>query len=99
MTNGKASYLTDQWTDQLEQPMRNTVKVLDPSYPNESIFALEPGEMFQYADNKDPTAVYMKLDGFGKGNAAVYLVTGMYYIVSGEAKIRRISHVQIGSKI
>lgn len=78
--------------------MRNTVKLIDPSIPDLTVFQLQPGEMFQFVNNVND-GVYMKLDGFGKGNAVVYLPTGMYYELSNEKKVRRVTHIQISSPI
>lgn len=84
------------------KPMRNRVKVLDPSIPRLTIFQLQPGEMFSYTDRKGEgfiDGVYMKVDGMGKGNAAIYLSTGMYYTINEDASIRRVSLVEIGTQI
>lgn len=82
-----------------QQKMRNTVKVLDPSFPRISILTLKPGEMFVHKHRANENSIYMKLDGMGDGAAAVLLSTGMYYRIDHDALISRVSLVEIGPLI
>lgn len=79
--------------------MRNTIKVLDPSWPRVGILSLKPGELFQYTARKNDDAVYMKLDGLGDGAKAVLLANGMVYNVAHDTSISRVSLVEIGTSI
>lgn len=80
--------------------MRNTIKVLDPSFPRVTISTISSGEMFQYKDRRYEDAVYMKLNANGVGiNRAVHLPTGEVYEISTEVLLCRVSLLQIGSSI
>lgn len=76
--------------------MRNKITVLDPVDKRLTVLDLNPGHMFRYTDQRSEDAVYMKIDGFSKGNAAVLLATGMYYEVALGASIERVKQLQIG---
>lgn len=81
----------------MRQAMRNMVKVLDIPKSALTIFDLNPGEMFAYEDSVAPINVYMKLDGAGAGAGAVYLNTGMYYLIKPDAALRRVHSIEISS--
>lgn len=78
--------------------MRNKITLIDPNIPTLTIFQLTPGEMFNYT-NKQSDGAYMKLDGFGTGNAAIYLPTGMYYLIKEDAPLHKLTNLQISSPI
>lgn len=79
-----------------EPKMRNAVKVLD-AIPTITINDLVEGEMFRYEDNNKEN-VYMKL-GPNNGDLAVLLTNGNKYVISPNARLNRVSLVQISRPI
>lgn len=80
-----------------QKPMRNKVKILDPSFPN-SITEFAGGEMFIYNDSRDSDNVYMKVFGsLVKEQVAVHLPTGQIFPISGSANLTRVLLVNIGT--
>lgn len=81
-----------------EQPMRNTIKVLDKDKQQPKFLNIELGSMFRYPKSND-NIVYMK--GLHFNNAvssqfvAVHLTTGEIYNFDVETEIEPVTMVQI----
>lgn len=87
------------YSDHGAKPVRNTVKILDPSIPIVTIDALENGEMFSYLNPSNDGSIYMKISVDHYANNAVLLSTGNAYVINNSAQLRRVSMVQISRPI